>query len=325
MKNSFLLCLLMLAICLGCKQDEPNILQPEIDGCGISSFASVNDQYPIISSPVFNPNNPDEFAFLRDKYFAVCCEQDLMVYNMATKELKKIFQGNIGTLDWSKKDWLLFNDLFFGGIRKIKPTGDSLALVDSFSYAFSLNLAGDQFVYDYYNQADFTTYHRLATLEGEVLKQHSNGLGYYYIWHNDSLLTTLGSDGINAFLSFYSINNYFDVPDTAPFSYANISNIGYVTQYDWMDENTMAFSTEKGIYTVYFPDINSVTTPTQIWKADCPRVGSVRFTVQREAKKLIVQRYEMEKAGETQYIRNGHFVRMNFDGSGEEVIEIPGL
>ncbi len=315
----------MLAICLGCKQDEPNVLQPEIDGCGISNIASVNDQYPIISSPVFNPNNPDEFAFLRDKYFAVCCELDLMVYNLATKELKKIFQGNIGMLEWSRQDWLLFNDPSFGGIRKIKPTGDSLSLVDSFSYSFALNLTGDQLVFDYFSQSDLTTYHRLANLDGVILNQQLFSLGYYYLWHHDSLLTTMGLDGNNAFLSFYPINNYFDVPNAPPISYSSISNIGYVTQYDWIDENTMAFSSEKGIYTVYFSDINSVVTPTQIWKADCQRVGNVRFTVQRGAKKLIAQRYEIEKVGETQYVRNGQFVRMNYDGSDEEVIEIPGL
>ncbi len=325
MKKSFFFYLLTLALCFSCKEDDPDILNTETDGCGISNFAAVFDQYPIISSPVANPNNPEEFAFLRDKYFSICCDQDLMVYNMATKELKKVFQGNIGSLEWSKQGWLFFNEIINGGIYKIKPNGDSLMLIDSFGYAFSLSFEGDLLFSDYYNSTDFTAYHNLRSLDGTLLKQRPIGFSSNFLWHHDSLLTVINLDGTNANLSFYPLGKYFDEPDGLPISSATISNIGYVTQFDWVDENTMIFSSEKGIYTVYFPNINSVVAPTQILKADCPRTGSVRFTLQRESNKLIAQRYTTIKESENQYLRKSSFVRTNFDGTDEEAIEILGL
>ncbi len=86
---------------MGCVEDDqaPNF---ELDGCGMPTNMSFIEKYPVTTNLTFNPNNPDEFAFLKDKFFSICCQQELVIHNMATKETRTIYEGNIISFEWSK-------------------------------------------------------------------------------------------------------------------------------------------------------------------------------------------------------------------------------
>jgi hypothetical protein len=328
MKNTLLPYLLLFISCISCKDNVESNIEPILDACGIPQNYGFRDQYPIVSYPVANPNNPDEFAFLQDRFLSACCEQELMVFNIATKELRKVHQGNIANFDWGKQGWILWHDQFTSNLFKIKPSGDSLARipVDSFPYNFALNLAGDKIIYSFNSPIDFSSQTAISDLNGENLQQQVNYLGYYVIWHLDSILTEVGtSDGISASIVLRDVNKLFEAPDQSVIANLTIPNIGYPSCAYWADERTMVISTEKGTYTVDFPTLSSPTPPVQIWAATCPSVGSTRFTIHRAAKKIITQRFEIEKTSENTPLRTSSFVRMNLDGTGEEVIEIPGF
>jgi hypothetical protein len=330
MKNSFLLCLLMLAICLGCKKEDSG--NDEIlYGCDVPLLSEIHDQYPIFSSLVANPTNPDEFILLRDKFFFDCCEQELLLVNIATKELKKIYQGTISNVEWNDKDWILFMNTTTNTILKIRPTGDSLLLIMTGflqTSPFSSSLEGDRFFSTYNPPLESTPQHGINKINGDLLAHvpYVEGLAGGFLWHHDSILTGFNISNAGWHLNFYSVNKFFETPEQALVSTSIISNIVARPEHsDWADETTLVVSTVKGLYTVDMSDVYHPAKPILIWDAGCIDAGNVGFTVQRAEKKLIVQRYFFKKNAEKDYTRQMHFVRMNLDGTNEEVIEIPGL
>jgi len=77
------------------------------------------------TSARFNPNNPNQFAYL--EFHGTWHEKSLIVYDMTTGT-KTTLATNVAPSDpsWSVKDWILFQGFNDYQIWKVKPNGDSL-------------------------------------------------------------------------------------------------------------------------------------------------------------------------------------------------------
>ncbi|RFC53721.1 TolB family protein [Brumimicrobium aurantiacum] len=76
------------------------------------------------NEPILNPNNPFEFAFIRDTD-ELGWNAELCVYNFCSNETKVLTDLVGYGIDWSVKDWIIFTGKDFQ-LYKIKSNGDSL-------------------------------------------------------------------------------------------------------------------------------------------------------------------------------------------------------
>ncbi len=111
---------------------EPDTIQ-QLYHCGFDPFEIYEQQYDY-NYPCFNPNNSDEFSFVRlnikNGY-----KGELFTYNLCTQVLTKLADNVAYYSAWSSKNWIAF----IGIDRKpymIKSNGDSLTKVINLSYEF---------------------------------------------------------------------------------------------------------------------------------------------------------------------------------------------
>ena len=144
--------------------------------------------------PVFNPNNPYEFAYGRLNTEEMNFEIELWVFSFCTGESNKIFDNASHNLDWSSKNWISFtaND---GLIYKVKPNGDSL---QSFPPIAGLNNAGK------WNPSGTLIWSGANILDesGELVTTISNTPFGPKDWINDSTLLGWRNDNL------FSMNIY---------------------------------------------------------------------------------------------------------------------
>ncbi len=333
---------LLLFLTLGCDKDDQTPVVP-LDGCGLPTDVGFIEKYPTTTNLIFNPNNSDEFAFLKDRYFSVCCQQELVIYNMATKEVKTIYNGSISSFEWSKQGKIIWQDPFTRFLYSMDTVGGNIfqlpldtitsgAIVsDSLSlerqpYIYTLSPDGRRIFYDYSGIAG-GRYVAIADLNGRRLEQQQT-LAFYYVsrWQQDDLLTSLVYYDNYINFEFFDLEEVFAVPNQSAASAVSTANLGYITSMDWVDDRTLILSAEKGIYTVHLPNnLFGNATVNLIEEAMCPAEGYIRFAIDRQRKKLLVQRFEPEYKGGNFGVKNPHYYLMNFDGTDKQTIEIPGL
>jgi hypothetical protein len=322
MKNLLLLVMLALGLGLGCKKEDkgPNLIS---DPCLVDSSFIVNTQYPIISSPQVNPNNPDEIAFLRDKFFSTCCNQEIMVFNLKTKILKSIYSGLVSSLDWGSSGWITFGDDANSQVFTVKSNGDSLIQITNYGTSFKpkWNIERSKMILNFASP-------NFDTIGIQLLSNQSSNLIKtqfffpYDVWHHDSLLTTLSWDN-STHIYLFSLNQLSETNTYPLSSNFTIQETGATRNADWVNLDTMVIAAEKGIWIIDYTDF---THPKSILiTSTCPSLGYGYPTVARQTQQVILERYDYEITGEKEAIRTVRFVRMNLDGTGEEVIEIPGL
>jgi hypothetical protein len=260
---------------------------------------------------------------------------ELLVFNLANGQVRKIYTGQISEIDWGAKDWILFLTKNSGSldrrIYKIRPSGDSLTLFQSDSLLIShisWNKAGDKFIYVSSSPSPSSDYYPLtmADVEGNTLKQSFDHSSFDLEWHHEPYMT----QAFHYYESSFSINIYdherlFDDPNNSKITEFNISSFdfGFGRQIDWLDDQTMLVSLTTGLYSIALSDLSNPGEPVLIMANECPQhAGISNFTVHRASKKVIALYTELEKVGE-EVVRNYKILRMNGDGSGVEFFEIP--
>jgi len=73
-------------------------------------------------NPTFNPNNSNEFCFLRVDNQSQ--QRSIYTYDLCSQVLTHVTDNVFSDLSWSKKDWIAFSD--GSNIWKVKSGGDSL-------------------------------------------------------------------------------------------------------------------------------------------------------------------------------------------------------
>jgi len=196
--------------------------------------------------PCLNPLNENEFAYIRQLNSNI----ELCVYNRSSKsnisilQLKnKKYEGIPASyVRWSKKNWLLFEDLY-NNIFKIKPNGDSLT---------QLTFSRSDFNPEWNNKGTlFCTEHltfdkKYITIirdeKGDALDTIQYGniqtISGIPSWNNDRYIFGSNYDGF--LLIDYMFKNVIQIP-------TNIKDAG---EPYWINENEIIYSNHiEGIYT----------------------------------------------------------------------------
>jgi hypothetical protein len=107
------------------------------------------------SNLCINPNNQEEFVFLRrtNSTNTTSFRYDLFVYNFCTNSKKLIAQNAYYSPDWSSKDWIIYTGTDVQ-LWKVKPNGDSLTrLTNTGDYNNDARWSPDGDSYLYYDAA----------------------------------------------------------------------------------------------------------------------------------------------------------------------------
>ena len=99
----------------------------DLDPCDLCSLGcrDVNDDdlYDY-TNPVFNPQNGEEFAYLRENNHDISPVKEVWIMNGRTGETHFVSDNVLGYLDWSPTGWLIFMDLD-RQVYKIEPDGSN--------------------------------------------------------------------------------------------------------------------------------------------------------------------------------------------------------
>ncbi len=327
MKNPLLLGLLLCAL-LGCKKDKDDDTVITVS-CPEDLMKVIRVQYPLLSNLTANPNNPDQIAFLLDKYAPTCCKQEIVVYDINTKILNFIYEGSLVAFDWGKNGWMLFEDKDKQQVFKILPTGDSLTQITTYGYNNNpkWNWEASAFICNYSSPNYDSNKARIYAANGELVENDLFPVDYY-TWHHDSLLVSFGKDinsqsaTVKLSVMRYSENRLI------PFRYIIFLNKpGIIRSCEWFDENNIVLTMDKGLYVI---NISSTNTPyinfgTRFIEETCINTGYNGVAVDHFSNKLLLERYWFEVEPSKQKRRHTQVVRMNIDGTGKEVIDIPDL
>ena len=141
MRKSFLFLLALLLLSNGCRDDDATtapawfeqypvvpVFNSDLSPCMVCSLGcndtNEQDRYDY-EYPVFNPNNGEEFAYLRRDNHEPGFRSEVWIMNGRTGETRMIADQALSYLDWSPYDELLFMGLD-RHVYKIKSNGDSL-------------------------------------------------------------------------------------------------------------------------------------------------------------------------------------------------------
>jgi len=218
------------------------------DLCPLGSWEVYPEKYNY-SNPVYNPNNQNEIAFIRnDNEKWGLCNNDLCIFNFCTGELKVIVEEACEkAIDWSTKDWIAFAG---AGqfLYKIKTDGDSLTRL-SFAGAVgspSWTVTGDSLTFKEINVGNSKFF--LINSSGNVLnvveelkftatsKTSNNQLISYSAWGN-----------IDYGLHYYDLTN--ETTQQIEFLDISYSNDSVIIDTDWIDNNeSILWVTKKHLF-----------------------------------------------------------------------------
>lgn len=257
-------------------------------------------------TPVFNPNNPNEFAYIRYPVGAVY-NYELRKHNLSTNAdvlITNVYYCGF-KLSWSQSDWILFNQTPYD-VWKIKSDGSTplIQLTSSSALNPAWKPDGSRFVY------------------------WTGGIGVIADNNGNPV------DTINTTSNHYSWSYTNNILHTKHYGSAT-----YITKYDVTNDTNLSF-TELPIYQDFewLPNGNQfigsynsnlwlVNTQTQertLIKEKCgDKYSYYGFSVSPLGNKLLVERIESIMVDTFTYIINNDIVLMNIDGSNEQVIELP--
>jgi hypothetical protein len=199
-----------------------------------------NSYYPCVS-----PLNTNEFAYI----LSYKEKSGLYIYNMVQKSsslvikfVPKVYNGYpaIG-VRWSKKNWLIFEDLY-NNVFKVKPNGDSLIQLTFTGSDFKpeWNFDGTLFCTEHYSnivKKHFTIIRNELGNEIDTI-QYGNiqAIGAPPSWNNEKYI--LGTNDIGIILYDFKIKIVKEIPTDL--------SIGFPS---WFSNNEFVYSGINGIYT----------------------------------------------------------------------------
>jgi hypothetical protein len=140
------------------------------------------------SSPVLNPLNAFEFAFLRqsnDSQNTGSSRHELCIYNFCKNKLIIVDQDVISFVDWSVKGWILYRSANNYEYVKLNPTTNekiSLGILDQASKQAIWNSDGTKFIVNNSNNGI-----QLYNESGELIQNYPIQT-YSYAWYNDDTI-----------------------------------------------------------------------------------------------------------------------------------------
>lgn len=310
--NVWMFSLLIVLVTFSCKKKtvKKNISYEciSIKNCNQIGFGY---QYDIdfdrfYSSPYFNPNNENEFLYLK-RYSPSYNSTELYIYNILTNENHLIHSGNVlYAPKWGQNGWIIFCESD-GGIYKIRGDGAELIkLTNENCYHYP-----DWF----FDQDKFITYN--ACLGADILFS-SNGIPLdtlpKLVGPSSSMTqqpcVALNSLGVRFYN--YETNNFDFIYDYSSEvnNYANGGSVFYTST------NEVVYSNENGLHRLTIPSMTSVN-----FKRSCNSKVYIFGCVNNSKTKMIWSRGDYEQIDECKLKFKSRIYLMNMDGSYENELK----
>jgi hypothetical protein len=301
----------------GCKKDLPiveNPIENQEDCIPIlpcnkftigPGYTYIVDFDSLVLAPMFNPNNDDEFVYLKRPYYDLW---ELYRYNLVSKENKLLHTGIIWYQpQWGKNDWILFcqNDK---NIYKIKSNGDSLTKLTNLN-----NLHHPIWNYDGTKFLAFTEASNLFSLLFDV---------------NGNIIDTIYFGQTNN--SNFQNPNYIvsNVDHKVLFFNLSTNNIEFNYDYSelisamwgsvfWVNNNEVIYSNIKGLNRLSIPDLKN-----QNFKKSCNAKIYQRGDINSSKTKMIWSRGDYTQIDECTLKYKSRIYIMDIDGNNEQEIDL---
>lgn len=258
----------------------------------------------VLESPVPNPYNPFEFAFLRKLSENIGLNSELCTYNFCTNELKVLTDIVLYDMDWGVNNWLIFTGPQHQ-IWKIKPDGTGLTQLTFNSGSPSIGAKwspnGKMFVYKHFSSL------YIADEFGENIESFNVNSGYWCWKDNSTILFTQNQGEIQSL----DISN----GDVVEVYNANSHGMGPIS----IDEyNNIYFNDMDGVY--------SLSSSGQLTQLDTSYYTFQSFRPQPlGTNQLIMLRFISDTSEyENNIVLKGHHLSLfNLNTHEERIINLP--
>lgn len=333
MKYSWCLVLCLILLVVACKKEpvEPSnnnvLLHSATDTLGCPTITSPDTLLQTLVAwselrymmPHFNPNNNDEFLFVDQIYQSPYAK--LCVHDITTGETQIILEGQTFLTQprWHANGWILFRGNG-DNIYRIKSNGDSLTQMTT-SNMFQLPVwrpDGQAWISN--NAVNFAGDIDVFDLDGNLIEVIQGEEFFKGDWSDDNrIVTTKGYSGSNQF------------------TWTDAGNL------NWQDLTFDTNSPHKPAQDVHWIPMSDEVMYSQLW-GDISRmnvisgeISQVRegcggrhyayFSINNNCSLILAERIQPDTIytdGFYNYlIRKSEIVIMNFDGTNEQVINLP--
>lgn len=326
------LCLILLV--MACKKepvDQPNqnnSIQPgATDSLGCPSVSSPDSMLQTLVGwsevrymmPHFNPSNNNEFLFVDQIYQSPYAK--LCVHDLSTGETQIILEGQTYLTQprWHSNGWILFRGNG-DNVYRIKSNGDSLLQITTSSVFQRPVWRPDGQAWISNNSVDFTGDIDVFDLEGNIIEVIPGEEFFLGDWSESNRIVTRS----------YNTGVYqFAWTDTENVSWQFVDFDTASPQMDVQDIKWIPMSDEV-MYSQLWGDIsriNVITGQINQVREGCGGRHYAYFSINNSCSQILAERIQPDTIftdGSYNYlIRRSEIVLMNFDGTGEEVIELP--
>ena len=262
------------------------------------------------SDPVFNPNNKDEIAYIReDMEIGTGWNNELWVFNFCTGETRYLTDKIGYDPCWSVKNWIIFTGKNYQ-IWKIKSNGDSLTQLTNqsgFNNHPKWNDEGDKFIF----RADGNKSLFLIADESGINIDTLPVFAGRWNWHKNYILYARSWQGKEV----YGIYNL----DSKEFSFVgDAPNNRMVGDLNFIESKNSILYNEKVVgYT------NIDTKEEVILLKDAANRSYGRMDLSDDDQTIILTRTYMNKLSECEMETETSLYLIDIDGKNERRINIP--
>lgn len=267
------------------------------------------------SYPCFNPNNSEEFAYIRHDYTVnPSCDLELWVFNYCTGESRFLCSGLCYSVDWSVKDWIVFTGTD-RQLWKIKSDGDSLKRLTSsgsFNNYAMWNSTGE--VLAYWKSRNTGSLFLIADEDGNSIDT-LNFMSASWHWSpNDNLLSCARGSEPEEFrpASYnFSTSLFSDLPPVDATQY------GFLNDTDWIGNKILWLAP-------LLLGTTDIETEEVIELAHgFSNRHYLNLTISPNEKLIVVEREDWFQISNCDVEIKKNLYVMNIDGSDEQRIKIP--
>lgn len=319
--NRILFITFLLIGIISCKKDASDIAANSGDKTECIPISKYNEDgfgysYDIdfenyVGAPYFNPNNDNEFLYLK-KHPPLYELLDLYTYNLLTQKSTLIYTGDIWSApQWGTNDWILFSQSD-KNIYKIKGSGDSLTkLWDVADFYYPMwNAESDRF-------SVFTEksihYSLLFNLKGDLLDTIHYGLPNNSSFEHPYLAVSNNFNMLSFFnLENNSIEHQYDYSQFIDDSELNSSTSGSIF---WVNNSEVIYSNGNGLNRLMIPSLENY-----IFKSTCNAKLYLSGSINSSKTKMIWSRADYSLLNKETLKFKSRIYIMNVDGSEEQEI-----
>lgn len=283
---------------------KEKIDRPTFDCSSIPALQGMNSGYDfamnnkIFTNPYFNPNNGDEFVFMKENIGN--SYNYIYTYNLKTKQKILIHEGYTHrNLEWTTNDWIIFNSI---ELHKIKSNGDSLSIISKIKYHFT-------------TEKDKILYKKPKSTPSKFM--------FYFADLNNVIF-----DSVNTVNTVVQPEWYKDKVIFMPHIIYNLktkeikkilhdTDLNFISQQKWVNDDEFIWGDRKSIYKT-----NVLTNNTDTILSHCNGFGYVSFDYSPHTNKIICNLVRKEVVAHSLLKMNVQIVMMNLDGTEKEFIDI---